>query len=62
MKSKPKKYFRLERIETYYQYVRASSISEAWELEGHWGLMDDADDIDYKAVAVSPENWHGDHD
>lgn len=62
MKTKAKKYFRLERTETYYQYVRASSISEAWELEGHWGLLEGSDVIDYKAVAVSPENWHGDHD
>ena len=62
MKTKAKKYFRLERRETYYQYVRASSIREAWENESDWGLLEGSDAIDYLAVAVSPENWHGDHD
>jgi len=61
------KYYKLELIETYVQYVEAYALPDNWEEE-HFGddwnmsVDDSPDKIESKVTEVKKEDWFGKDD
>ena len=58
------KYYKLELIETYVQYVEAYALPENWEEEyfgDDWNMSSDdsPDKIESKVIEVKKEDWLG---
>ena len=58
------KYYKLELVETYFQYVEAHALPENWEEKyfgDDWNMSadDSPDKIESKVTEVKKEDWFG---